>query len=80
VPFGSLANALSLGAKTVNGPLPFRASISPALVSAVARVLNWPAETAVEMMSSPCACLSVAAQLSARAVVASRAVIREMRA
>ena len=51
VPAGSLANAASVGANTVNGPLPFKVSTSPAACSAVARVLNDPAATAVSTMS-----------------------------
>ena len=49
---GSLANAASVGAKTVNGPLPLRVSTRPAAVRAFARVLNWPAPTAVSTMSA----------------------------
>src|SRR3954471_16161356 len=51
VPAGSLANAASVGANTVNGPLPFKVSTSPAAFSAAARVLNDPAATAVSTMS-----------------------------
>ena len=47
VPAGNLANASSVGAKTVNGPLPFRVSTRPAGVNAAASVLNEPAATAV---------------------------------
>jgi hypothetical protein len=46
-----LAKASSVGAKTVNGPLPLSVSTRPAACSAVARVLNWPAATAVSTMS-----------------------------
>ena len=52
VPAGSLANASSVGAKTVNGPLPFSVSTrSAAACSAFASVLNDPAATAVSTMS-----------------------------
>ena len=51
MPAGSLANAASVGANTVNGPLPFSVSTSPAACSAAARVLNDPAATAVSTMS-----------------------------
>ena len=40
VPAGSLANAASVGANTVNGPAPFSVSTSPAAVSALASVLE----------------------------------------
>ena len=53
VPFGSLANASSVGANTVNGPFPCSVSISPAALSAAARVLNDPASTAVVTISFP---------------------------
>ena len=52
VPAGSLANASSVGANTVNGPLPFSVSTRPAACSAAARVLNDPAATAVSTMSA----------------------------
>src|SRR3954462_7398490 len=51
VPAGSLANASSVGANTVNGPAPFNVSISPAAVRALASVVNDPAATAVSTMS-----------------------------
>ena len=51
VPAGNLANASSVGAKTVNGPAPLRVSTSFAAVSAAASVLKLPAETAVSIMS-----------------------------
>src|SRR3954449_4776384 len=51
VPAGSLANASSVGAKTVYGPAPLRVSTSPAAVAAVSRVLNDPAAAAVSTMS-----------------------------
>ena len=51
-PLGSLANAASVGANTVNGPAPFSASARPAASRAVARVSNEPAETAVSRISS----------------------------
>jgi hypothetical protein len=50
--YGSLANASSVGANTVNGPAPFSAGTRPAAVSAAARVLNDPAPTAVSTMSA----------------------------
>src|SRR5436190_19231164 len=51
VPAGSLANASSVGANTVNGPAPFSVSTSPAALRAAASVLKLPAATAVSMMS-----------------------------
>ena len=51
VPAGSFANASSVGAKTVNGPLPLSVPIRSAAASAFARVLNDPAATAVSTMS-----------------------------
>ena len=46
------ANAASVGANTVNGPLPLSVSTRPAACRAVARVLNEPAATAVSTMSA----------------------------
>ena len=51
VPAGSLANASSVGANTVNGPAPLSVSTSPAACSAFASVVNEPAPTAVSTMS-----------------------------
>eukprot|EP00913_Durusdinium_trenchii_P028291 g26519.t1 len=51
VPFGSLRNAASVGANTVNGPLPFSVFTRSAAFTAVTSVLNEPAETAVSTMS-----------------------------
>ena len=51
VSFGNLAKASSLGAKTVKGPSPLSASMSPAAVSAAANVLKFPLLTAVSTMS-----------------------------
>ena len=51
VPSGSLANASSVGARTVNGPSPLRTSTRSAALSAATRVLNDPAATAVSTMS-----------------------------
>src|SRR5580698_5514166 len=51
VPAGSLAKASLVGAKTVNGPAPFRVSTRPAAFTAATRVV-WSAElTALSMMS-----------------------------
>ena len=50
VAFGTLANALSVGAKTVNGPPLARVSASPALVSSDVSVVNCPAAIAVWTM------------------------------
>ena len=52
VPAGSLANASSVGAKTVNGPALFNVGTRPAAVKAAASVLNEPALTAVSTMSA----------------------------
>src|SRR5829696_3160523 len=51
VPAGSFANAASVGANTVNGPVPFSVSTRSAALSAAASVLNEPAATAVSTMS-----------------------------
>src|SRR5438067_6122666 len=51
VPAGSAANALFVGAKTVNGPFPLSAPTSPAALTAATSVV-WSAElTALSMMS-----------------------------
>ena len=52
VPAGSLANASSVGANTVNGPAPFNVSTSPAALTAATSVLKSPAETAVSTISA----------------------------
>jgi len=41
VPFGRAANALSCGAKTVNGPGPLNASTKPAAFTASTNVLKF---------------------------------------
>ena len=51
MPFGSLANASSVGAKTVKGPVPDSVSTRPAAWTAATSVLNDPAPTAVWTMS-----------------------------
>src|SRR6478752_2261364 len=51
VPAGSAAKAASVGAKTVNGPLPWSVSTRPAALTAARRVLNDPASVAVSTMS-----------------------------
>ena len=52
------ANASSVGANTVNGPLPFNVSTRPAASTAVTKVLNFPPFTAVSTKSGkwPPAC------------------------
>ena len=55
MPAGSLAKAASVGAKTVNGPGPFRIETRPAPSSAAAKVLNWPVAAAVSTTSVPVA-------------------------
>jgi hypothetical protein len=50
VPSGRAAKAASVGAKTVNGPSPLRASTKPALVKAVAKTVKL-AATAVSTIS-----------------------------
>ena len=54
MPAGSLANAASVGANTVNGPLPLSVSTRPAAFTAATRVLKLPAATAVSTIV-PCA-------------------------
>src|SRR4051794_38816784 len=51
VPAGSLAKASSVGASTVNGPVPFRVLTRSAAWTAATRVLNLPAPTAVSTRS-----------------------------
>src|SRR5690606_15413646 len=53
--WGILAKASSVGAKTVNGPGPFKVSTSPAACTAVTKVLNDPADLAVSTISAACA-------------------------
>ena len=51
MPAGNLAKASLVGAKTVNGPAPFRVSTKPAAFTAATSVV-WSAElTALSMMS-----------------------------
>src|SRR5580765_8529553 len=76
VPGGSFANAASVGAKTVKGPGPLSVSTSPAASSAVARVVNEPAATAVSTMSlagMACACARLEAGSAEARVLAIRA-------
>ena len=47
---GILANASSLGAKTVNGPGPSSVSVNPVVFSASIKVLKLPAVIAVSMI------------------------------
>ena len=51
VPAGSLEKASSVGAKTVNGPVPLSVATRFVAVSAAARVVKVPAAPAVSMMS-----------------------------
>ncbi len=51
VPSGSLSKASSVGANTVKGPSPCKASTSPVSVSALASVLKFPDSTAIVTMS-----------------------------
>ena len=51
MPAGSFSNAASVGANTVNGPVPLSVSTSSAAVRAAARVVKSPAATAVSTMS-----------------------------
>src|SRR5688572_13195993 len=64
VPAGSLANASSVGAKTVNGPAPCSVSTSPAAFTAATSVVNVPAEDATPTMS----CVALVAEEPACAV------------
>jgi len=52
VPSGSLAKASSVGAKTVKGPSPLRASTKPAACKAAAKVVKRPSATAVSTISA----------------------------
>ena len=49
--FGIFANASSVGAKTVYGPLPFKVFTKSAVLSATTNVLKLPAATAVSTIS-----------------------------
>lgn len=51
LPDGKLAKALSVGAKTVNGPSPLSVSTNPADLSADTKVLSWSLFTAVSTIS-----------------------------
>jgi len=51
VPSGSDANALSVGANSVNGPSPLSLSTSPAACTAATSVVNEPALAAVSTIS-----------------------------
>ncbi|MHB8103898.1 MAG: hypothetical protein ACYDEF_17510 [Methanosarcina sp.] len=50
VPFGSAAKASSVGAKTVNGPSPFRVSVRFVALRAVRRVVKSPLSFATSTM------------------------------
>ena len=50
VPFGSAAKASSVGAKTVNGPSPFRVSVRFVALSAVRSVVKFPFSSATSTM------------------------------
>ena len=50
VPAGSAAKASSVGAKTVNGPSPFRVSVRLVALSAVRRVVKSPFSFATSTM------------------------------
>ena len=52
VPAGSLANAASVGAKTVNGPGDFKVAVRSAAVTAATSVPKSPAACAVATMST----------------------------
>jgi len=62
VPSGNAANASSVGAKTVKGPVPFKTSTRPAACTAATRVPNWPADIAVSTMSFALALTAVKAR------------------
>ena len=64
MPLGSLAKAASVGAKTVNGPLPRSVSVRPAASMAAVRVLKLPAAAATPTMSPLSAGLTVSAGCS----------------
>lgn len=51
MPLGSLANAASVGAKTVNGPFPFKVSTRSAAFTAATRVLRFGLPTATSTIS-----------------------------
>src|SRR4249920_2440789 len=71
VPAGSAANAASVGANTVKGPVPWSVSTRPAALTAVSKVLNEPASVAVWTTSLAMAAADAeGAVLGATAVVA----------
>ena len=55
VPAGSSEKAASVGANTVNGPLPLRVSVSPAALMAAPKVVKLPALVVVSriFMNNP---------------------------
>ena len=71
MPAGSAAKASSVGAKTVNGPLPWSVSTRPAALAAASSVLKVPAPSAVATMSAIAASpLGLGLALGAGAVAA----------
>ena len=56
---GILANASSVGAKTVNGPGPLSVSTKPAALTAASRVLNLPALSATAGIESVAGIMTV---------------------
>jgi hypothetical protein len=72
VPFGRAAKALSVGAKTVNGPFPLRVSVRFAASSAVRSVVKFPSFCATSTMvpvPSSCAEAIHVAALSNRKII-----------
>ena len=68
-----MAKAASVGANTVNGPLPFRVSTRPAAFTAATSVLKDPAEAAVSTISRSMARAPAAAMTQTATIPAIRA-------
>ena len=76
VPFGSAAKASSVGAKTVNGPSPFRVSVRFVALRAVRSVVKFPFSSATFTMvfvPSPCAVAVQVAALNNNRIIKARA-------
>ena len=69
VPAGRAAKASSVGAKTVNGPSPFKTSTRPAAYTAATNVPKLPAPIAVSTISFECPPASVVVAIDDAAAV-----------
>jgi len=76
VPFGSATKASSVGAKTVNGPSPFRVSVRFVALIAARSVVKFPFSSATFTMvfvPSPCAEAVQVAALNNNRIIKARA-------